>query len=143
MTILLTSEVKRCLLLLPLLLAAALPSVAEELVSKPVPDRDGWNRFCEYHLFKFLDKENRQNPQRGKEPEAFVLMLALKTRATCSCEYREHQGKETFTWDDVEAARDVCYQKWDDVRGLINEYLPDAPIPQEQMMEIMESASGG
>ena len=132
----------RCFLLLLLLLsAAALPSTAEEPVPKPVPNRDEWNRYCEYYLGKFLDNKTRQNPQRAKEPETFALALALQTRATCSCEYREHQGKETFTWDDVKAARDICYPKWDDVRGLIDEYLPDAPFTQEQMMEIMESAS--
>ncbi|QNI89925.1 hypothetical protein [Synechococcus sp. ROS8604] len=131
----------RHLLLIPLLLAAALPSTAEELVPKSVPNRDEWNRYCEYYLGKFLDNETRQNPQRAKEPETFALVLALQTRATCSCEYREHQGKETFTWDDVLAARDVCYPKWDDVQGLINEYLPDAPFTQEQMEAVMESAT--
>ena len=117
--------------------------MAEELVLKPVPDRDGWNRFCEHHLGKFLDNETRQNPQRAKEPETFALVLALQTRATCSCEYRHHQGKENFSWDDVLAARNVCYPKWDDVKGLIDEYLPDAPLTHDQMMEIMESASAG
>ncbi len=134
------SQVSRHLLLLQLLLAASLPSNAEDLYA--VPPREVWNQNCGRYLDKHANLDAFTRPNLKKlDPGMNALVVALRARSICSCQYRHFQDKETFTLTDVQAAQDACQEEMTTDRGFFNKYIPDSPLTPEEMDSVMESAS--